>query len=136
MPPHLAFDRRCRHRVILAALGAQVGYNLQAGWGVLGAELEGSYINNEVPVLDGKVETRFRGAAKAKSGLGFARIMVYGTAGVTTTQFEGNRRASGADKWKSVPNNWKQGYLLEPDSKRFQRYPYLAKRRVRTRMWA
>jgi hypothetical protein len=50
-------------------VGAQVGYNLQAGWGVLGAELEGSYMNNEVPMPDGKVETRFRGVHVTESEL-------------------------------------------------------------------
>lgn len=51
------------------AVGAQVGYNLQAGWGILGAELEGSYMNNEVPVPNGKVETRFRGVHVKESEL-------------------------------------------------------------------
>ncbi|MBY3347945.1 outer membrane protein [Rhizobium laguerreae] len=94
------------------AVGAQVGYNFQAGSGVFGAELEGSYMNNEVRVPGGKVESRFRGAAKAKAGLGFDRTFVYGTAGATTTEFEGRHAASGSDMWKSGPNSWKQGYLF------------------------
>ncbi len=51
------------------AVGAQAGYNLQAGSGVLDAELEGSYMNNEVPMPDGKVETRFRGVHVTESEL-------------------------------------------------------------------
>ncbi|MBY5336935.1 porin family protein [Rhizobium leguminosarum] len=94
------------------AVGAQVGYNFQAGSGVFGAELEGSYMNNEVRVPGGKVESRFRGAAKAKAGLGFDRTFVYGTAGVTTTEFEGRHAASGSDMWKSGPSSWKKGYLF------------------------
>ncbi|NKL96869.1 outer membrane protein [Rhizobium leguminosarum] len=94
------------------AVGAQVGYNFQAGSGVFGAELEGSYLNNEVRVPVGNVESRFRGAAKAKAGLGFDRTFVYGTAGVTTTEFEGHRLVSGSDKWKSGPDSWKHGYLF------------------------
>ncbi|WP_245456665.1 GH12 family glycosyl hydrolase domain-containing protein [Rhizobium hidalgonense] len=50
------------------AVGAQVGYNFQAS-GVLGAELEDSYVNNEVPVPDGKVETRVRGVHVTESEL-------------------------------------------------------------------
>ncbi|MBB4346259.1 porin family protein [Rhizobium leguminosarum bv. viciae] len=94
------------------AVGAQVGYNFQAGPGVFGAELEGSYLNNEVRVPGGKVESRFRGAAKAKAGLGLDRTFIYGTAGVTTTEFEGRRPVFGSDKWKSGPESWKQGYLF------------------------
>lgn len=94
------------------AVGAQVGYNFQAGWGVFGAELEGSYMNNEVRVPGGKVESRFRGAAKVKAGLGFDRTFVYGTAGVTTTEFEIRRPVPGSDKWKSGPDYWKQGCLF------------------------
>ncbi|MBY5571426.1 porin family protein [Rhizobium leguminosarum] len=94
------------------AVGAQVGYNFEAGPAVFGAELEGSYMNNEVRVPGGKVENRFRGAAKAKAGLGFDRTFVYGTAGVTTTDFEGRRPLFGSAKWKSGLDSWKQGYLF------------------------
>ncbi|MBY3179881.1 porin family protein [Rhizobium leguminosarum] len=94
------------------AVGGQVGYNFQAGPGVFGAELEGSYMNNEARVPGGKLESRFRGAAKAKAGLDLDRTLVYGTVGVTTTEFEARRRVSGSDKWKSGPDYWKQGYLF------------------------
>jgi outer membrane immunogenic protein len=92
------------------AVGGQLGYNFQAGPGVFGAELEGSYMNNEVRVSGGRLESRFRGAAKAKAGLGLDRTLIYGAAGVTTTEFERLRRVS--NKWKSGSENWTQGYLF------------------------
>ncbi|MHC2567716.1 outer membrane protein [Rhizobium leguminosarum] len=104
----VAFPEFSKHAV--PSVGAQMGLNLQAGSIVVGAELEGSYMNNEVRVLGGKVESRFRGAAKAKAGLGFDRTLVYGIAGVTTTEFESRHLEK--DKWKSGPDNWKQGYLF------------------------
>ncbi|AYG64655.1 MULTISPECIES: outer membrane beta-barrel protein [unclassified Rhizobium] len=86
--------------------GVQAGYNFQVGPGILGAELEGSYLgNNEIRVPNGKVEERFRGAVKAKAGLTFDRTLVYGTAGLTMTKFEGGRGVS-------APGGWKQGYLF------------------------
>lgn len=86
--------------------GVQAGYNFQVGSGVLGAELEGSYLGNaEVGVPGGKLEERFRGAAKAKAGLSFDRTLVYGTAGLTMTKFRGDRGVSG-------PGGWDQGYLI------------------------
>ena len=86
--------------------GVQAGYNFQVGPGILGAELEGSYLgNNEVNVPNGKLEERFRGAAKAKAGLTFDRTLIYGTAGLTMTKFDGGKGVSG-------PSGWKQGYLF------------------------
>jgi outer membrane immunogenic protein len=86
--------------------GVQAGYNFQVGPGIVGAELEGSYLgNNELRVPNGKVEERFRGAAKAKAGLTFDRTLVYGTAGLTMTKFEGG-------KGVSTSGGWKQGYLV------------------------
>jgi len=86
--------------------GLQAGYNFQVGPGIVGAELEGSYLgNNELHVPNGKVEERFRGAAKAKAGLTFDRTLVYGIAGLTMTKFEGG-------KGVSTSSGWKQGYLV------------------------
>jgi len=86
--------------------GVQAGYNFQVGPGIVGAELEGSYLgNNEVSVPNGKLEERFRGAAKAKAGLTFDRTLIYGTAGLTMTKFDSGKGISG-------PSGWKQGYLL------------------------
>lgn len=86
--------------------GVQAGYNFQVGPGIVGAELEGSYLgNNEVRVPNGKLEERFRGAAKAKAGLTFDRTLIYGTAGLTMTKFDGGKGVSG-------PSGWKQGYLF------------------------
>lgn len=88
------------------AAGVQAGYNFQVGPGIIGAELEGSYLGNaEVRVPNGRLEERFRGAAKAKAGLTFDRTFVYGTAGLTMTKYEGGKGVSG-------PSGWKQGYLL------------------------
>lgn len=86
--------------------GVQAGYNFQAGPAILGIELEGSYLGkNELKVPGGKVEERYRGAAKARAGVSFDRTLAFGTAGMTMTKFEGGRGVSTAD-------GWKQGYLL------------------------
>lgn len=86
--------------------GVQAGYNFQAGPAVLGVELEGSYLGNaERTVPGGKVQERYRGAAKAKAGLSLDRTLVYGTAGLTMTDYKGG---SGT----SVSDGFKQGYLL------------------------
>lgn len=86
--------------------GAQAGYNFQAGPGVFGVELEGTWLGSaEMSVHKGRIEERFRGAAKAKAGLSFDRTLVYGTAGLTMTKFEGAGDVSTNDSWK-------QGYLF------------------------
>ncbi|MGZ2402847.1 outer membrane protein [Rhizobium ruizarguesonis] len=106
----VAFPEFSKHTA--PSVGAQMGLNLQAGLGIVGAEFEGSYMNNELRVLGGKVESRFRGAAKAKVGLGFDRTLVYVTAGVTTTEFESRHFDPEKKKWKSGRDNWKQGDLF------------------------
>jgi outer membrane immunogenic protein len=86
--------------------GVQAGYNYQIGPAVLGAEIEGSYLGGaEHKVEGGKVEEKWRGAAKAKAGLSFDQTLLYGTAGVALTKFDkgDNLRAS---------DGWKPGYLV------------------------
>lgn len=86
--------------------GVQAGYNFQTGPAVLGVELEGSYLGNaERNVPGGKVQERYRGAAKAKAGISLDRTLVYGTAGFTMTDYKGG---SGT----YVSDGFKQGYLL------------------------
>lgn len=86
--------------------GVQAGYNFQTGPAVLGVELEGSYLGNaERNVPGGKVQERYRGAAKAKAGLSLDRTLIYGTAGLTMTDYKGG---SGT----YVTDGFKQGYLL------------------------
>lgn len=85
--------------------GVQAGYNFQFGPGVIGAELEGSYMGNEARVPHGRLSERFRGAAKARAGLSFDQSLVYGTAGLTMTKFKDGDDVTG-------PSGWKPGYLL------------------------
>ncbi|MFD2650763.1 outer membrane protein [Brucella rhizosphaerae] len=85
--------------------GVQAGYNFQFGPGVIGAELEGSYMGNEARVPHGRLSERFRGAAKARAGLSFDQSLVYGTAGLTMTKFKDGDDVTG-------PSGRKPGYLL------------------------
>ncbi|MGZ2402970.1 outer membrane protein [Rhizobium ruizarguesonis] len=86
-------------------VGAQMGYNFQVESSVLGLELEGSYKDKKASVPGGEVESRFSGAAKARLGVDVDRTLLYGTSGVTMTQFVGRGGLS-------VPDGWKQGYLF------------------------
>ncbi|WP_205279268.1 outer membrane protein, partial [Escherichia coli] len=56
--------------------GVQAGYNFQFGSGVVGAELEGSYLGNEARVPNGRLRERFRGAAKLKAGVALDRTLL------------------------------------------------------------
>ncbi|MBZ3694592.1 outer membrane protein [Phyllobacterium calauticae] len=86
--------------------GIQGGYNYQMGPAVLGAEVEGSYLGGaEHKVLGGKVEEKWRAAAKAKAGLTFNQTLVFGTAGVAMTKFDSG------DKVRDT-SGWKTGYLV------------------------
>lgn len=71
------------------ALGVQAGYNMQAGPGIVGAEIEGSYLGDtEHKVNGGKLKEKWRGAIKAKAGLTFDQTLVYGTAGYAMTSYK------------------------------------------------
>lgn len=85
--------------------GVQAGYNFQFGSGVVGAEVEGSYLGNDARVPNGRLRERFRGAAKLKAGVALDHTLLYGTAGLTTTKFKDGNGVTG-------PDGWKQGYLV------------------------
>ncbi|QRY65202.1 porin family protein (plasmid) [Ensifer sp. PDNC004] len=88
------------------ALGVQAGYNMQAGPGIVGAEIEGSYLGDtEHKVNGGKLKEKWRGAIKAKAGLTFDQTLVYGTAGYAMTSYK-----KGGDVRNDV--GFKGGYLL------------------------
>jgi outer membrane immunogenic protein len=81
--------------------GVQAGYNYQMGPAVLGAEIEGSYLGGaQHKVEGGKVEEKWRGAAKAKAGLSFDQTLLYATAGVALTKFDKGDNLRGSDGWK------------------------------------
>src|SRR4030095_877214 len=81
--------------------GVQAGYNYQIGPAVLGAEIEGSYLGGaQHKVEGGKVEEKWRGAAKAKAGLSFDQTLLYATAGVALTKFDKGDNLRGSDGWK------------------------------------
>ena len=86
--------------------GVQAGYNWQFGPGLLGAEVEGSWLGNtKVNVPGGHLQERFRGAAKARAGLTFDQTLFYGTAGLSMTKYKGGNGVT-------VQSGWKQGYIL------------------------
>ncbi|WP_457588088.1 outer membrane protein [Ensifer canadensis] len=88
------------------AFGAQAGYNMQVGPGIVGAEIEGSYLGDtEHKVSGGKLKEKWRGAIKAKAGLSFEQTLVYGTAGYAMTSYK---------KGGGVQNDvgFKGGYLV------------------------
>ncbi|MGX5669026.1 outer membrane protein [Rhizobium daejeonense] len=85
--------------------GFQAGYNYQFGPGVVGAELEGSYLGNDARVPGGRLREQFRSAAKLKAGVALDQTLLYGTAGLTTTKFKDGNGVTG-------PDGWKQGYLV------------------------
>ncbi|HEV7310013.1 outer membrane protein [Ensifer sp.] len=88
------------------ALGVQAGYNMQAGPGIVGAEIEGSYLGDtEHKVNGGKLKEKWRGAIKAKAGLTFDQTLVYGTAGYAMTSYK-----KGGDVRNDV--GFKGGYLV------------------------
>ncbi len=88
------------------ALGVQAGYNMQAGPGIVGAEIEGSYLGDtEHKVNGGKLKEKWRGAIKAKAGLTFDQTLVYGTAGYAMTNYK-----KGGDVRNDV--GFKGGYLV------------------------
>lgn len=86
--------------------GAQAGYNFQYGSSVLGIEAEASWIDNtRVKVPGGALNERMRTALKAKAGMTFNSVRVYGLAGITMTKFDEGAGVAGPDKWQ-------QGYML------------------------
>lgn len=88
------------------AFGAQAGYNMQMGPGIVGAEIEGSYLGDtDHKVSGGKLKEKWRGAIKAKAGLSFDQTLVYGTAGYAMTNYK---------KGGGVQNDvgFRGGYLL------------------------
>ncbi len=88
------------------AAGAQAGYNFQVGPGILGAEVEGSYLGDaEQKVRGGTIGEKWRLSAKAKAGVAFDKTLVYGTAGYAMTKFE-------AGKGVRRDSDWKGGYLV------------------------
>ncbi len=86
--------------------GLQAGYNLQFGPGVVGAEIEGSYLGGaEHEVWGGTIEERWRGAVKARGGFSFDRTLVFGTVGYAMTKFSSDEGLRGSSEWKG-------GYLF------------------------
>jgi outer membrane immunogenic protein len=86
--------------------GVQGGYNAELGPAIVGGELEGSYLGDaKVRVPDGRIQERFRVAAKAKAGVALDHTLLYGTAGLTMTKFRDSDGVQG-------PDGWKGGYLL------------------------
>ena len=79
---------------------------LALGPGIVGAEIEGSYLGDtEHKVNGGKLKEKWRGAIKAKAGLTFDQTLVYGTAGYAMTNYK-----KGGDVRNDV--GFKGGYLV------------------------
>lgn len=86
--------------------GVQGGYLMQFGSAVVGAEAEASWLGSaKARVPGGEVKEKWRGAVKARAGVALDRTLVYGTAGLAMTKFDGAGAVSTSD-------GWKKGYLL------------------------
>ena len=88
------------------AIGGQAGYNVDVGGGVIGGEVEGSYLgDSQVKVNGGELKERHRLAAKVKAGVPLGDTLVYGTTGLAMTNFRDSGSVSG-------PDGWKPGWIL------------------------
>ena len=87
--------------------GAQIGYRVHLGPGVIGAEIQSNYSNgqNYATGGGGVLEQYWSGAAKLKAGLGLGSTLVYGTGGYGVANLE-----SGASGTKDA--GWKGGWIL------------------------
>ncbi|WP_448951672.1 outer membrane protein [Labrys neptuniae] len=87
-------------------LGMQAGYDMRLGPAVIGGEIEGSNLGGaERRVQGGKIKEKWRAAVKGRAGIALDRTLLYGTAGLAFTSFDG------ADGVK-VRDGWKTGYLM------------------------
>lgn len=81
--------------------GLKVGYTQQYGNFVVGGELEGTYDNKQDYLLPGGgvLRQNWSGAAKAKAGVAFDQVLLYGTAGVGLAYLETEGTVTSPDKW-------------------------------------
>lgn len=88
------------------AAGVQAGYNVQVGPGILGAEVEGSYLGDAAQkVRGGTIGEKWRLSAKARAGVAFDETLLYGTAGYAMTKFENGAGVRRGPAWEG-------GYLV------------------------
>ena len=78
------------------AFGGQVGFNYQWNQIVLGAEVDGDWLNLKAsaacanPTFTCNTELNHQFSARGRLGVAFDRFLVYGTGGVAWTTFEGS----------------------------------------------
>lgn len=95
--------------------GIQAGYNQQVGPGVLGAEIEGSYLGGaEHDVEGGKVKEKWRGAAKARAGVGFDQTLLFGTGGVALTKGRKGQQHRRMETRLSLRRRYRAGFRRRP----------------------
>ncbi|UXN67948.1 outer membrane beta-barrel protein (plasmid) [Devosia neptuniae] len=87
--------------------GAQFGYRVQVGPGVVGGELQGNYSNGESYATGGGgvLEQYWSGAAKLKAGVALGSTMVFGTGGYGFANLE-----SGSGSTEDA--GWAGGWIL------------------------
>jgi outer membrane autotransporter barrel domain len=89
--------RACRERPANGgAFGGQVGFNYQWNQIVLGAEVDGDWLNLKAsaacvnPTFTCNTELNHQFSARGRLGVAFDRFLVYGTGGVAWTTFDGS----------------------------------------------
>lgn len=85
---------------------ASLGYRVQVGPGVVGAEVQGNYSNGQSYGTGGggQVDQYWSGSAKLKAGLGLGSTLIYGTGGYGVANLE-----SGSDGTSDV--GWHGGWI-------------------------
>jgi outer membrane immunogenic protein len=83
--------------------GASLGYRVQVGSGVVGAEVQGNYSNGQHYETGGggQIDQYWSGSAKLKAGLGLGSTLVYGTGGYAVANLESGNGAVGDVGWHS-----------------------------------
>lgn len=95
--------------------GAHGGFNYQLGGIILGIEGDVEALNSRSRFdgigLSARVSQDWQGSARARLGLAFDRLMVYGTGGVSFTEYERRVFAPGAlsERLTSARTGWDVG---------------------------
>jgi outer membrane immunogenic protein len=95
--------------------GAHGGFNYQLGGIVLGIEGDVEALNSRSRFdgigLSARVSQDWQGSARARLGLAFDRLMIYGTGGVSFTEYERRVFALGAlsERLTSARTGWNVG---------------------------
>ncbi|CAN7610981.1 outer membrane protein [Devosia sp. LjRoot3] len=83
--------------------GVQIGYNQQFDHFVVGGEFEGIYTNRLQYQIGagGLLEQTWNGTAKARAGVAFDNILLFGALGVNLARLEGKGTVTSGDRWQA-----------------------------------